>query len=142
MNCALTTMYLDISWVDLLFILAAAFGAAGLLLHTLHGLHSAFTISKIHATLPWGLLSAALTTAAWAAVFVIAVEAGPTELAVHQHEQFAAVRVHLDHGAGLAWAFRDAPDDEFGRRWFGAARAEANGHWKRILILAAGRLPG
>ncbi len=42
---------------------AAAFGAAGLLLHTLHGLHPAFTISKIHATLPWGLLSAALTTA-------------------------------------------------------------------------------
>ena len=42
---------------------AAAFGAAGLLLHTLHGLHAAFTISKIHATLPWGLLSAALTTA-------------------------------------------------------------------------------
>ena len=51
---------------------AAAFGAAGLLLHTLHGLHVAFTISKIHATLPWGLLSAALTTAAWVAVFVIA----------------------------------------------------------------------
>jgi heparan-alpha-glucosaminide N-acetyltransferase len=51
---------------------AAAFSAAGLLLHTLHGLHAAFTISKIHATLPWGLLSAALTTAAWVAVFVIA----------------------------------------------------------------------
>ncbi|HEY7924017.1 MAG TPA: DUF5009 domain-containing protein, partial [Vicinamibacteria bacterium] len=51
---------------------AAAFGAAGLLLHTLHGLHAAFTISKIHATLPWGLLSAALTTGAWVAVFVIA----------------------------------------------------------------------
>ena len=51
---------------------AAAFGAAGLLLHTLHSLHAAFTISKIHATLPWGLLSAALTTAAWVAVFVIA----------------------------------------------------------------------
>jgi predicted acyltransferase len=50
---------------------AAAFGAAGLLLHTLRGLHPAFTISKIHATLPWGLLSAALTTAAWVAVFVI-----------------------------------------------------------------------
>ena len=52
--------------------IAAAFGAAGLLLHTLHGLHSAFTVSKIHATLPWGLFSAALTTAAWVAVFVIA----------------------------------------------------------------------
>jgi predicted acyltransferase len=52
--------------------IAAAFGAAGLLLHTLHGLHSAFTVSKIHATLPWGLLSAALTTAAWVAIFVVA----------------------------------------------------------------------
>jgi hypothetical protein len=51
---------------------AAAFGVAGLLLHTLHSLHAAFTISKIHATQPWGLLSAALTTAAWVAVFVIA----------------------------------------------------------------------
>ena len=51
---------------------AAAFGAAGLLLHTLHGVHPVFTISKIHATLPWGLLSASLTCAAWVAVFVIA----------------------------------------------------------------------
>jgi predicted acyltransferase len=51
---------------------AAAFGAAGLLLHTLHDLHVVFTISKIYATLPWGLLSAALTSAAWVAVFVIA----------------------------------------------------------------------
>jgi heparan-alpha-glucosaminide N-acetyltransferase len=52
--------------------IAAAFGAAALLLHALHGLHLAFTISKIHATLPWGLLSAALTTAAWTAIFLIA----------------------------------------------------------------------
>ena len=51
---------------------AAAFGVAAMLLHALHGLHVAFTISKIHATLPWGLLSAALTTGAWVAVFVIA----------------------------------------------------------------------
>jgi len=48
-----------------------ALGAAGLLLHTLAGVHPVFTISKIHATLPWGLLSAALTAAAWAAVFVL-----------------------------------------------------------------------
>ena len=39
--------------------------AAGLLLHTLHGLHPAFRVSKIHATVPWGLLSSALTCAAW-----------------------------------------------------------------------------
>jgi len=50
----------------------AALGASGLLLHTLNGLHRAFTISKIYATLPWGLVSAALTAAAWAFVFVIA----------------------------------------------------------------------
>lgn len=50
---------------------AAALASAGLLLHTLAGLHRVFTISKIHATLPWGLLSAALTCAAWAAVFVV-----------------------------------------------------------------------
>ena len=51
---------------------AGALAAAGLLLHTLAGVHRAFTISKIHATLPWGLVSAALTCAAWVAVFVIA----------------------------------------------------------------------
>ena len=51
---------------------AAAFGAAGLLLHTLAGVHPVFTISKIQATLPWGLLSASLTWTAWVAVFVIA----------------------------------------------------------------------
>ena len=51
---------------------AGALGAAGALLHTLAGVDRAFTISKIHATLPWGLLSAALTCAAWVAVFVIA----------------------------------------------------------------------
>ena len=50
---------------------AGAFGASGLLLHTLAGVHQAFTISKIHATLPWGLLSAALTCAAWIAVLLI-----------------------------------------------------------------------
>jgi heparan-alpha-glucosaminide N-acetyltransferase len=51
---------------------AGALGASGLLLHTLAGVHRAFTISKIHATLPWGLLSAALTCAAWVAVLLIA----------------------------------------------------------------------
>jgi hypothetical protein len=51
---------------------AGALGAAGLLLHTLAGVDRAFTISKIHATLPWGLVSAALTCAAWVAVLLIA----------------------------------------------------------------------
>ena len=51
---------------------AAALGAAGLLLHSLRGVDRAFTISKIHATLPWGLVSAALTCAAFVAVFVMA----------------------------------------------------------------------
>lgn len=50
---------------------AAGLGAAGLLLHTLHDVHLAFRISKIHATVPWGLVSAALTCAAWVAVFVL-----------------------------------------------------------------------
>ena len=49
-----------------------ALGAAGLLLHSLRGVDRAFTISKIHATLPWGLVSAALTCAAFVAVFVMA----------------------------------------------------------------------
>jgi predicted acyltransferase len=51
---------------------AGALAAAAFLLHTLAGVDRAFTISKIHATLPWGLVSAALTCAAWVAVFVIA----------------------------------------------------------------------
>jgi predicted acyltransferase len=51
---------------------AGTLAAAGLLLHTLAGVDRAFTISKIHATLPWGLVSASLTCAAWVAVFVIA----------------------------------------------------------------------
>jgi hypothetical protein len=51
---------------------AAALGVAGLLLHTLSDVHPAFQVSKIRATVPWGLFSAALTCAAWAAVFVIA----------------------------------------------------------------------
>jgi predicted acyltransferase len=49
---------------------AGALAAAAFLLHTLAGVDRAFTISKIHGTLPWGLLSAALTCAAWLAVFV------------------------------------------------------------------------
>ncbi len=55
---------------------AGALTAAGLLLHTLAGVDRAFTISKIHATLPWGLLAAALTCAAWVIVFLIMDAAG------------------------------------------------------------------
>jgi predicted acyltransferase len=50
---------------------AVALGAAGLLLNTLHELHPAFRVNKIHATVPWGLLSSALTCAAWVLVFVV-----------------------------------------------------------------------
>jgi heparan-alpha-glucosaminide N-acetyltransferase len=50
---------------------AAALGAAGLLLRSLNGLHSAFIISKNHATVPWGLVSSALTCGAWVLVFVL-----------------------------------------------------------------------
>lgn len=56
---------------------AAGLGSAGLLLHTLAPLHRAFTISKIHATLPWGLVSAALAGAALAAL-LLADRPGPT----------------------------------------------------------------
>jgi heparan-alpha-glucosaminide N-acetyltransferase len=50
---------------------AAALAAAGALLHTLHGLHAAFRVSKVGATMPWGLFSSALTCAAWALLFVL-----------------------------------------------------------------------
>jgi len=53
------------------FAYAAALAAAGALLHTLHGLHPAFRVSKIDATIPWGLFSSALTCAAWALLFVL-----------------------------------------------------------------------
>jgi heparan-alpha-glucosaminide N-acetyltransferase len=50
---------------------AAALGVAGVLLRSLSVVHPAFIISKNHATVPWGLVSSALTCAAWAAVFVL-----------------------------------------------------------------------
>lgn len=50
---------------------AAALGAAGVLLRSLNGLHPAFIISKNHATVPWGLVSSALTCGAWVVVFVL-----------------------------------------------------------------------
>jgi predicted acyltransferase len=50
---------------------AAALGLAGLLLRSLNGVHPAFIISKNHATVPWGLVSSALTCGAWVAVFVL-----------------------------------------------------------------------
>jgi hypothetical protein len=55
---------------------AAALAAAGALLHTLHGVHPAFRVSKIGATLPWGLFSSALTAAAFAALFALVDVAG------------------------------------------------------------------
>jgi len=55
---------------------AAALGAAGLLLHTLHGRHAAFWISKVLATPPWGLLSSAATAAFWVGVFTLTDVAG------------------------------------------------------------------
>jgi predicted acyltransferase len=50
---------------------AAALAAAGWLLYTLHDLHFVFRISKLGATPPWCLFSAALTAAAWVAVDVL-----------------------------------------------------------------------
>ena len=50
---------------------AAALGAAGLLLRSLHGVHPAFIISKNHATVPFGLVSSALTCGVWVVLFVL-----------------------------------------------------------------------
>ena len=50
---------------------AAALGVAGVLLRSLNGVHPAFIISKNHATVPWGLVSSALTCAAWVVIFVL-----------------------------------------------------------------------
>ena len=55
---------------------AAALAAAGALLHTLHDLHPAFRVSKIHATVPWGLFCSALTCLAWVVLFVLVDVAG------------------------------------------------------------------
>jgi predicted acyltransferase len=51
---------------------AAALGAAGWLLHALHDVHPAFWINKTRATVPWCLLSAAGTVAAWTVAYVVA----------------------------------------------------------------------
>ena len=65
---------------------AAALGVAGVLLRSLGGLHPAFHISKNHATAPWGLVSSALTVAAWVVLFVLVDVAGwrrwPPSLAI------------------------------------------------------------
>jgi predicted acyltransferase len=50
---------------------AAVLGVAGVLLRSLNGVHPAFIISKNHGTVPWGLVSSALTCGAWVAVFVL-----------------------------------------------------------------------
>lgn len=50
----------------------AALAAAGLLLHSLHGLHPAFWINKTRATAAWCLLSGAATVAAWTAAYAMA----------------------------------------------------------------------
>ena len=55
---------------------ALACAVAGLLLHTLHGVHPVFEISKIRATVAWCLLSAAFTAAAWTPVYASADVAG------------------------------------------------------------------
>jgi predicted acyltransferase len=51
---------------------AGGLAAAGLLLHTLHGVHPAFWFSKPHATPAWCLLSSAFTAGTWAAVYAMA----------------------------------------------------------------------
>lgn len=55
---------------------ALGLGLAGFLLHTLSPLHPFLRLSKIHATVPWALLCAALTCAAWVVLFLLADVAG------------------------------------------------------------------
>jgi predicted acyltransferase len=50
---------------------AVALAGAGLLLRSLNGVHPVFIISKSHATVPWGLVSSALTAGAWIGIFVL-----------------------------------------------------------------------
>jgi predicted acyltransferase len=59
-------------FVSTALLYAAGLAAAGFLLHSLHGLHRAFEIGKLGATVPWCLFSSAATAAAWAAVYFIA----------------------------------------------------------------------
>jgi heparan-alpha-glucosaminide N-acetyltransferase len=57
-------------------LLACALAGAGLLLHSRSALDPALRFSKIHATVPWALVSAAITCAAWLALFLLADVAG------------------------------------------------------------------
>lgn len=54
----------------LLFVVALA--AAGALIHGLHDRHPAFWFSKIQASVAWGLVSSAITAAAWTLLFALA----------------------------------------------------------------------
>jgi heparan-alpha-glucosaminide N-acetyltransferase len=59
-------------FVSTALLLAAGLALAGGLLHSLHGLHRAFEIGKLGATVPWCLLSSAGAAAAWALVYTLA----------------------------------------------------------------------
>lgn len=49
---------------------AIGLAVAAVLLHQLHGLHTAFWYSKLIGTTPWGLMSSALAAAVWTLLFV------------------------------------------------------------------------
>ena len=66
---------------------AAALGVAGLLLRSLNVVHPAFIVSKNHATVPWGLVSSALTCACWVVVFVLVDVLGRRRLASLLHDR-------------------------------------------------------
>jgi len=51
---------------------ATSLVVAGAMLHTLHGLHRAFEIGKLGATVPWCLFSSAATAAAFGVVYLLA----------------------------------------------------------------------
>jgi predicted acyltransferase len=59
-------------FVTTILLYAASLAVAGAMLHSLHGLHRAFEIGKLGATVPWCLFSSAATAAAFAIVYVLA----------------------------------------------------------------------
>jgi heparan-alpha-glucosaminide N-acetyltransferase len=103
--------------------LAAGLAAAGLLLHTLNGLHPAFRVSKLGATAPWGLLCSALTAAAWLLVFLAADVAGwqrwPRSCAIAGENPLVAYML----APALFSAFAVAAPLTGGRDLYAAARA-------------------
>jgi predicted acyltransferase len=66
-DSTLTTHSARIRWA---FLYGLALGTAGILLHTAHGLATVFHYNKNAATVPWCLVSSAVTVWLWIAVYI------------------------------------------------------------------------